>query len=184
MDQTDDQFSQRPHDQEPINDTPQHIYESDDDFLLQGQPEERRGSRLGDTRVRIELPQHPTFRRVKQGVLEATKETYKPRTPMEQAISASKRVLIGVPLATMEAEHERLTKFKALAVLSSDAISSVAYATEAILINLVAAGSAHLGLTLPISLVIIGLLGIVTISYRQSEPGNAARVGCCCRSHD
>ena len=82
MDQTDDQFSQRPHDQEPIKDTPQHIDESDDDFLLQGQPEERRGSRLGDTRVRIELPQHPTFRRVKQGVLEATKETYKPRTPL------------------------------------------------------------------------------------------------------
>ena len=170
MDQTDDQFSQRPHDQEPIRDTPQHRNESDDDFLLQGQPEERRGSRLGDTRVRIELPQHPTFRRVKQGVLEATKETYKPRTPLEQAVSLSKRVLIGVPLATMQAEHERLTKFKALAVLSSDAISSVAYATEAILINLVAAGSAHLGLTLPISLVIIGLLCIVTISYRQTIP--------------
>jgi amino acid transporter len=170
MDQTDDQSSQRPHDQEPLKDTPHNMDESDDDFLLQGQPEERRGSRLGDTRVRIELPQHPNFRRVKQGVLEATKETIEPHTPLERAISLSKRVLIGVPLATIEAEHERLTKFKALAVLSSDAISSVAYATEAILINLVAAGSAHLGLTLPISLVIIGLLCIVTISYRQTIP--------------
>jgi amino acid transporter len=170
MDQTDDQSSQRPHDQEPVKDTPQHIDENDDDFLLQGQPEERRGSRLGDTRVRIELPQHPNFRRVKQGVLEATKETNEPHTPLERAISLSKRVLIGVPLATIQAEHERLTKFKALAVLSSDAISSVAYATEAILINLVAAGSTHLGLTLPISLVIIGLLCIVTISYRQTIP--------------
>src|SRR5207245_9419830 len=64
----------------------------------------------------------------------------------------------------------RLTKFKSLAVLSSDAISSVAYATEAILINLVAGGSQHLGLTLPISLVIIGLLIIVATSYRQTIP--------------
>jgi amino acid transporter len=46
----------------------------------------------------------------------------------------------------------------------------VAYATEAILINLVAGGSQHLGLTLPISLVIIGLLCIVAISYRQTIP--------------
>ncbi|HXZ05918.1 MAG TPA: APC family permease, partial [Ktedonobacteraceae bacterium] len=169
MDQPDDQSSQRPRDNEPSKDTPDNRHESDD-FLLQGQPEELRGSRLGDTRVRIELPQHPNFRRVKQGVLEATKETNEPRTPLERAISLSKRVLIGVPLATMQAEHERLTKFKALAVLSSDAISSVAYATEAILINLAAAGSAFLGLTLPISLVIIGLLCIVTISYRQTIP--------------
>ena len=117
MDQTDDQTSQRPHDQEPFKDTSHHKHESDD-FLLQGQPEELRGSRLGDTRVRIELPQHPTFRRVKQGVLEATRETNEPHTPLTRAIAATKRVLIGVPLATMQAEHERLTKFKALAVLS------------------------------------------------------------------
>jgi amino acid transporter len=78
--------------------------------------------------------------------------------------------LIGVPIPTASAEHERLTKFKALAVLSSDAISSVAFATEAILINLVAAGSVHLGATLPISLVILALLVIVTLSYRQTIP--------------
>src|SRR5690348_18335687 len=71
---------------------------------------------------------------------------------------------------TAQANRERLTKFKALAVLSSDAISSVAYATEAILISLVAAGSGHLGLTLPISFAIVGLLAIVAISYRQSIP--------------
>src|SRR5206468_12937379 len=59
---------------------------------------------------------------------------------------------------------------KALAVLSSDAISSVAYATEAILFSLVAAGSVHLGLTLPISFAIVGLLAIVAISYRQTIP--------------
>ena len=78
--------------------------------------------------------------------------------------------MIGAPLATAQAEQERLSKFKALAVLSSDAISSVAYATEAILISLVAAGSGALGLTLPISFAIVGLLVIVAISYRQTIP--------------
>src|SRR5579859_8130025 len=73
-------------------------------------------------------------------------------------------------ISSIHAEGERLTKFKALAVLSSDAISSVAFATEAILINLVVAGSLHLGLTLPISLVILGLLVVVTLSYRQTIP--------------
>jgi amino acid transporter len=144
--------------------------ESDVDFLLPGRMEERQGSRPGDVRVRIVLSHKPEFRRVKQGILEATEAAYTPQGRLGKAISLLKRVLIGVPIATTRAEHERLTKFKALAVLSSDAISSVAYATEAILINLVAAGSGHLGLTLPISLVIVGLLCIVAISYRQTIP--------------
>jgi len=144
--------------------------ESDADFLLPGRLEERRGSRPGDVRVRIVRPSHPEFRRVSQGILEATEAAYTPQGRLGKAISVLKRVLIGVPIATTRAEYERLTKFKALAVLSSDAISSVAYATEAILINLVAAGSGHLGLTLPISLVIVGLLCIVAISYRQTIP--------------
>jgi amino acid transporter len=144
--------------------------EADSDFLMPGRVEERRGSRPGDIRVRIVRPSHPEFRRVRQGVLEATDAAYTPQGRLSKAIGLLKRLLIGVPIATTRAEHERLTKFKALAVLSSDAISSVAYATEAILINLVAGGSAHLGLTLPISLVIIGLLCIVAISYRQTIP--------------
>ena len=144
--------------------------ESDVDFLLPGRREELRGSRPGDVRVRIVHPSNPEFRRVKSGVVEATPAAYAPHGRLEQAVTLLKRILIGVPIATKGAEHERLTKFKALAVLSSDAISSVAYATEAILINLVAGGSQHLGLTLPISLVIIGLLIIVTISYRQTIP--------------
>lgn len=91
MDQTDDQAPQHHHDQESFKDTPQTINETEDDFLLQGQPVERSrsGSRLGDMRIRIELPQHPTFRRVKQGVLEATKETYEPHTPLARAVSLS-----------------------------------------------------------------------------------------------
>jgi hypothetical protein len=144
--------------------------ESDADFLLPGRLEVRPGHRLGDERVRIVLPSQPEFRRIKSGVIEATQAANAPHGRFEKAISFAKRILIGVPLTTTQAEQERLTKFKALAVLSSDAISSVAYATEAILINLVAAGSGHLGLTLPISLVIIGLLAIVATSYRQTIP--------------
>jgi len=144
--------------------------ESDDFDLSTPVMEERRGSLPGDVRVRIVRPQHPTFRRTKEGVLVATDVSYAPEGPLASALAAVKRVLIGPPLATARAEEERLTKVKALAVLSSDAISSVAYATEAILINLVAAGSIHLGLTFPISLVIIALLAVVAISYRQTIP--------------
>ncbi|HZR44525.1 MAG TPA: APC family permease, partial [Ktedonobacteraceae bacterium] len=142
-----------------------------DDFDLSAPiMEERRGSILGNVRVRILRPQHPAFRRVKDGVLEATDVSYKPEGRLASALSMAKRVLIGPPIATEKAEQERLTKVKALAVLSSDAISSVAYATEAILVNLIAAGSLFLGLTFPISLVIIALLTVVAISYRQTIP--------------
>jgi len=132
--------------------------------------EVRKGSFLGNERVRVVLPSQRAFRRVGTGRLEATEVTQAPRRGLGRAISNVKRVLIGAPLTSAQAEQERLTKFKALAVLSSDAISSVAYATEAILISLVVAGSNHLGLTLPISFAIVGLLAIVAISYRQTIP--------------
>ena len=75
------------------------------------------------------------------------------------AITKVKRVLIGAPLSTAAAAHERLTKVKALAVLSSDALSSVAYATEEILrVLLVAGGVAALSVSLPIGAAIVVLL--------------------------
>src|SRR6266480_5202272 len=132
--------------------------------------EVRKGSLLGNERVRVVLPSQRAFRRIGTGRLEATEVTQAPRKGVGRVVSNLKRVFIGAPIATAQAEHERLTKFKALAVLSSDAISSVAYATEAILFSLVAAGSVHLGLTLPISFAIVGLLAIVAISYRQTIP--------------
>ncbi len=145
--------------------------EQDDfDAILLGTVEEREGSTPGNVRVRITLPRHQSFHRIQEGVLEATEVAGASEGALGRALSRLKRVLIGVPIASMQAEGERLTKFKALAVLSSDAISSVAYATEAILINLAAGGSAHLALTLPISLVIIVLLAIVATSYRQTIP--------------
>ncbi|MGK5085439.1 APC family permease [Bdellovibrionota bacterium FG-1] len=79
-----------------------------------------------------------------------------------------KRILVGEPLSNQMAMHERIPKWKALAVLSSDALSSVAYATEEILIPLAAFSSAAVVWSIPIGLAIAGLLIIVTISYRQT----------------
>ncbi|HNO35755.1 MAG TPA: APC family permease, partial [Nitrospira sp.] len=80
------------------------------------------------------------------------------------------------------AAHERLSKRLALAVFSSDALSSVAYATEEILLVLTLAGTAMVGYSIPLSLSIIGLLIILTMSYRQiifeyPEGGGAYIVG-------
>ncbi len=93
-----------------------------------------------------------------------------------------KRWLVGLPLKTKEAAHERLSKRLALAVFSSDALSSVAYATEEILLVLILAGTAMVGYSIPLSLSIIGLLAILTMSYRQiifeyPEGGGAYIVG-------
>src|SRR5215207_5136349 len=78
-----------------------------------------------------------------------------------------KRVLLGPALRTSQLLHQRISKRVALAVFSSDPISSTAYATEEILLVLVFAGSAATALALPISIAIAGLLGILVLSYRQ-----------------
>jgi hypothetical protein len=89
-------------------------------------------------------------------------------------LTGVRRLLFGSPLPAVEEVHQRLTKVKALAVFSSDALSSVAYATEEILLVLVVAGSAALELSLPIALVIAGLLVIVATSYYQTIHGYPA----------
>ncbi|MCC6140182.1 MAG: APC family permease [Nitrospira sp.] len=78
-----------------------------------------------------------------------------------------KRWLVGDPLKTAQAAHERLSKTLALAIFSSNAISSVAYATEEILLVLILAGSAAVSWSIPISIAILILTLILTISYRQ-----------------
>lgn len=86
--------------------------------------------------------------------------------------SPLKRLLIGRALRTAQAAHERLSKKTALAVFSSDALSSTAYATEEILLVLAVAAAATQGQSfyyvLPISVGIAVLLAIVAISYRQT----------------
>ncbi|HEX2778358.1 MAG TPA: APC family permease [Gemmatimonadaceae bacterium] len=88
---------------------------------------------------------------------------------MPAAYRRLKHLLFGRPLPSERLEHERLNRKTALAVLSSDAISSVAYATDQILFVLGGAiGVAALGYVLPISAVIVGLMILVGLSYRQT----------------
>ncbi len=79
-----------------------------------------------------------------------------------------KRWFLGTPLETERFQEERLRVPIALAVFSSDALSSVAYATEEILLVLSIAGMAALDYSMPISAVIALLLFIVIVSYRQT----------------
>jgi len=76
----------------------------------------------------------------------------------------AKSVLLGPALKTSQLVHERISKRVALAVFSSDPISSTAYATEEILLVLWFAGTAATGLALPLSIAITGLLGILVLS--------------------
>src|SRR5439155_1938632 len=82
--------------------------------------------------------------------------------------SPVKRLLVGAPKPSAQARHERLSKLVALPVFSSDALSSVAYATEEILLILVTAGTEAAHLTIPIALAITLLLAVVAISYQQT----------------
>jgi amino acid transporter len=75
--------------------------------------------------------------------------------------------LIGRPLQTADAPNQTIGKAVGLAVFASDALSSTAYATQEILVILAAAGTIAFGYVFPISIVIVGLLAIVVISYEQ-----------------
>lgn len=93
-------------------------------------------------------------------VLRRTKENNPPRSWMDY--------LIGRPLSTADAPHETIGKIIGLAVFSSDALSSVAYAPQEMLAILAAAGAISFGYVFPISLVIAGLLVILILSYEQT----------------
>jgi amino acid transporter len=86
----------------------------------------------------------------------------------DDAAFSLKRLLVGKPIPSHLAHHERLSRLTGLAVLSSDALSSVAYATDFILATLVVAGVGAFVYAIPISLVIATLLAIVAFSYRQT----------------
>ncbi|WP_094554210.1 APC family permease [Synechococcus sp. 1G10] len=98
--------------------------------------------------------------------------------------SGLRRWLIGEPLPTSAHAEERLSNGEALAILSSDALSSVAYATQEIVLVLSLAGAAALSETVPITGLIVALMLVVAISYRQTikaypQGGGSYRV-----SHD
>src|SRR3989475_99359 len=83
-------------------------------------------------------------------------------------LSRLKRLFLGTPLPTAQSRHERLGKATALAVFASDALSSVAYATEEILLVLILAGTAALSYSIPIGIAIAVLCAMVVSSYRQT----------------
>src|ERR1700674_409566 len=86
----------------------------------------------------------------------------------EGVLHSFKRLVVGKPIPSHLAHHERLSRLIGLAVLSSDALSSVAYATEEIVRVLILAGAAALSIASPIALVIATILAVVVFSYRQT----------------
>jgi amino acid transporter len=127
-----------------------------------------RGRKAGDRRVRVARPHATYFRYQGPGRLEARAAADVPATAWGKRAAVARRVAFGRPLASEEELTERLPKWKALAVFSSDVMSSVAYATEASMYTLLAAGTAAFALVMPISALIVLVLGIVTFSYRQT----------------
>ncbi|HET6744872.1 MAG TPA: APC family permease [Candidatus Limnocylindria bacterium] len=113
-------------------------------------------------------PFESEFERGDAGHLVATSETLTVRGGWQRALANARSFLIGRPISSEREEHERLTKLKALAVFSSDNISSSAYATEEMMRVLVVAGVGAFSLVMPLTLVIVVVLAIVATSYRQT----------------
>jgi amino acid transporter len=114
--------------------------------------------------VRVTRPKFTGFARRGAGRLEASLTLEEPRGLWGKAW----RVLVGAPIHSELEINERLTKKKALAVFSSDALSSVAYAPQETLVVLLAAGTAAIFWSLPISIAVVLLLAVVVFSYRQT----------------
>ena len=109
-----------------------------------------RGRKPADRRVRIERPHAPYFRYMGPGTLVAKPAADVALTPSGRFFRRVRGVVFGRPLSTEEEIGERLSKTKALAIFSSDAISSSAYATEEILRVLLLAGASALFLSLEV----------------------------------
>ena len=125
------------------------------------------GRKPGDRRMRVDRPHAQYFRYSGPGTLVARETASMPRTPTGRLVESARHILFGRRLSNYEEIDERLSKKKALAIFSSDAISSSAYATEEILRVLVVAGASALFLSMPIAIAIALLLAVVSTSYRQ-----------------
>ena len=126
-----------------------------------------KGRKVADRRIRVERPHAPFFRYAGAGQLIAREAASRPRTGRGRALARLRGAVFGRPLSNEEEIGERLAKRKALAIFSSDAISSSAYATEEILRVLVLAGASVLLLSIQVAIAISVLLAVVSISYRQ-----------------
>jgi amino acid transporter len=100
--------------------------------------------------------------------IEATRDVSEPDSGNARLAARARRLISGAPLVSSALVQERMRKLTALPVLSSDALSSIAYGPEALLSVLVLAGGTALGLALPISLAIAALMIAVGLSYRQT----------------
>jgi amino acid transporter len=125
------------------------------------------GRKPGDRRVRVERPHAPYFRYTGRGQLTAREAASAPTTPAGKVWASIRGIFVGRPLMTEDELGERLSKKKALAIFSSDAISSSAYATEEILRVLILGGAAAMAFGLEVSIAIAVLLIAVAVSYRQ-----------------
>jgi amino acid transporter len=130
--------------------------------------ERRTGRRPGDAYVRIVRPFDAEFEQGANGHLVATSETLVGAPGFSRVLARVRGFLIGRPISSEREEHERLTKVKALAVFSSDNISSSAYATEEMMRVLMVAGIGAFSLVMPLTFVIVAVLAIVATSYRQT----------------
>ena len=119
--------------------------------------------------MRVERPHSPYFRYTGPGQLTAKEAANLPTTATGRFVARVKAVVLGKPLSSESESEERLSKKKALAIFSSDAISSSAYATEEIIRAFMLAGAAMLAfdLAIEVALAIAILLGVVAFSYRQ-----------------
>src|SRR2546422_1975324 len=129
--------------------------------------EVRYGSTARTPYLRV-VPRQLSFKSVAPGYISATEISSRPRGRIERIVQAIKGIVLGRPFATARIAEERLTKLKALAIFSSDPLSSSAYATQEILLILLLPGSNNLHYALPIAGVIALLIVIVTASYRQT----------------
>ena len=130
--------------------------------------EARRGRRPGDAYIRIVRPYEEIFERGDDGELIATERTVLDRPGWTRVLRRVRTVLIGRPIHSDREEHERLTRTKALAIFSSDNISSSAYATEEMMRILVIAGVGAISFTMPLTITICAVLAIVATSYWQT----------------
>ncbi|MGH2408517.1 MAG: APC family permease, partial [Candidatus Limnocylindrales bacterium] len=126
------------------------------------------GRHAADRRIRVARPANTYFRYGGPGLVTARPAAIEPTLPLGRAVARIRRVVFGRPLASDEELAERLPRWKALAVFSSDNLSSVAYATELIMFTLLAAGTVAFRLVIPISALIVGIFVIIVISYRQT----------------
>src|ERR671915_2032208 len=86
---------------------------------------------------------------------------------MARTATALKRLIVGRPMSSGELGHTLLPKSIALPVFASDALSSMSYASQEVLLVLAGAGLAALSLAVPVTVAVSILLAIVIVSYRQ-----------------